>query len=129
MVEFALTAPILALLLFGAIEIGRAANVYLQVLTAARDGSRLGVRGGTDTEIKTLINVETANLPAGAIPTGVACPSAVSSCIGIVRGTTGGASSIATTACSRHNLIVGIPKILPGPWTLCSSTTMRVLIT
>ncbi|HEX3032057.1 MAG TPA: TadE family protein [Bacillota bacterium] len=55
MVEMALIAPILMLLLFGTIEFGRIFNSYLEVTNAAREGARAGVVGATDSSIVTAV--------------------------------------------------------------------------
>ncbi len=123
LVEFAVTAPLLITLLFGTVEIGRGANVYLQVLGAARDAARLGSRGGTDAEMLSLVGVETANL---ATPVTTASCVAGTAGLCITRGTTPGPSSVKAQVCYSHPLIVGIPAVLPNPWLLCSATTMRV---
>ncbi len=123
LVEFAVTAPLLITLLFGTVEIGRASNVYLQVLGAARDAARLGSRGGTDAELLALVGVETANL---ATPVTVATCAANTAGLCITRGSVPGPSSVKAQVCYSHPLIVGIPAVLPNPWLLCSSTTMRV---
>jgi Flp pilus assembly protein TadG len=53
-VEFALTVPLLLLLVFGIIDFGRALNIAVVVSNAAREGARAGIaRGATDDEIRT----------------------------------------------------------------------------
>ncbi|MFN8638032.1 MAG: TadE/TadG family type IV pilus assembly protein [Dehalococcoidia bacterium] len=123
LVEFAVTSPMLIFLLFGTVEVGHATNAYLQVLTAARDAARLGVRGGTDSELQSIVTVETANLP-NTIPTScnVGAPGMC-----ITRATTPGPSSVKMQVCYNHPLIVGIPAVLPNPWLMCSATVMRRL--
>lgn len=51
-VELALILPVLCLLLFGMAEFARMASNYLTVQHAAREGLRLGVTGGTDSQIR-----------------------------------------------------------------------------
>lgn len=52
-VEFALSVPLLLLLIFGIIDFGRALNVAVIVSNAAREGVRAGIaRGATDDEIR-----------------------------------------------------------------------------
>lgn len=46
LVEFAIVAPLLFLLLFGLIEFGRAIATYTDVATAAREGARYGTTVG-----------------------------------------------------------------------------------
>jgi Flp pilus assembly protein TadG len=43
-VEFAILAPVLVLILFGVLEMGRVVNAWLVVHNAAREGARAGVR-------------------------------------------------------------------------------------
>lgn len=47
-VEFALVAPLLFLLLFGVVEFGRGIATYTAVTTAAREGARYGTTVGED---------------------------------------------------------------------------------
>lgn len=47
-VEFALVAPLLILLVFGAIQFGRLYNNYIAVTHAAREGARLAAVGKYD---------------------------------------------------------------------------------
>ena len=123
LVEFAVSAPLLLTFVFGTIEIGHAANAYLTVLGSARDAARLGVGGGTDTELRSLVTVETAGLPV-AIPTSCTA-GAAGMCI--TRGSVPGPSSVKMEVCYSHALIVGFPGLLSNPLLLCSATTMRVL--
>lgn len=55
LVEFAIILPILLIILMGIIEFGMMMNSYLTIQNAAREGARLGIVGGTDIEINTLI--------------------------------------------------------------------------
>lgn len=48
MVEFALVFPIILLLTYGVIEVGRAVFIYTAVTSAAREGSRYGAAAGQD---------------------------------------------------------------------------------
>ncbi|HEX3031513.1 MAG TPA: TadE/TadG family type IV pilus assembly protein [Bacillota bacterium] len=52
LVEMALVAPILLLLVFGIVEFGRIFNTYLVVTNAAREGARAAVVGAVDTSIR-----------------------------------------------------------------------------
>jgi Flp pilus assembly protein TadG len=56
LVEFAIILPILLLLIMGIFEFGMLLNSYLTIQNAAREGARLGIVGGTDVEIDSLIN-------------------------------------------------------------------------
>ncbi|MBC8061262.1 MAG: pilus assembly protein [Clostridiaceae bacterium] len=62
LVEFAIILPILLLLLFGIAEFGIMLNSYLTIQNVAREGSRLGIVGGSDVEIISLIRDTSPNL-------------------------------------------------------------------
>lgn len=47
LVEFALVLPILLVLLFGVIEVGRMVAIHTSAMTAAREGARFGTAVGT----------------------------------------------------------------------------------
>lgn len=55
LVEMALVLPLLLLLLFGVIEMGRVSYAYISISNAAREGGRVATIGGTDLEIKNSI--------------------------------------------------------------------------
>ncbi|MHB8126910.1 MAG: TadE/TadG family type IV pilus assembly protein [Desulfitobacteriaceae bacterium] len=55
LVEMALVLPIIILLLFGSIEIGRISYVYITINNAARVGARVASVGGNDLAITTAI--------------------------------------------------------------------------
>jgi Flp pilus assembly protein TadG len=62
LVEFAIILPIILLLLMGIVEFGMMLNSYLTIQNVAREGSRLGIVGGSDVEIDTLIRNISPNL-------------------------------------------------------------------
>ncbi len=51
MVDFALMAPIVLLVIYGIVELGRYMQAYLTVQHAAREGARYGVTGQSITGI------------------------------------------------------------------------------
>jgi len=55
LVEFAILLPILLLLLMGIFEFGLMLNSYLTINNSAREGARLGIVAGSNTEIEELI--------------------------------------------------------------------------
>ena len=55
MVEFAIMLPLLILIVMGILEFGMMMNSYLGINNAAREGARLGIVGGTDTQIQNII--------------------------------------------------------------------------
>jgi Flp pilus assembly protein TadG len=64
LVEFAILAPILILLVLGVAETGNALNAYIGVTNAAREGARLAARGNiyAGTQVKQVIESQTQNL-------------------------------------------------------------------
>jgi len=51
LVELALVLPIIILILFGTLELGRVFHSYIVITNAAREGARLGALGKSDEEI------------------------------------------------------------------------------
>jgi hypothetical protein len=49
LVEFALTLPLLLLILLGAVDLGRIYHTYVTITNAAREGARYGTTHPTDT--------------------------------------------------------------------------------
>lgn len=62
LVEMALVLPLIFLLLFGVMEMGRIGYAYLTVSNAAREGARTATIGGSDSDIKNKIGNSAANL-------------------------------------------------------------------
>jgi Flp pilus assembly protein TadG len=122
MVEFALTGPILVVLLLGLMELGNGMNAYLTVLASGRDGARLGAQGSaTDTEITSLVVKEAERLKN---PVPASCsPGNAGVCVS--HPTVGGVTSVKVEVCYDHPLIVGLAGLMPDPLTMCSTTTMR----
>ena len=58
MVELALVLPLLIMLLTGIIQFGFLFNGYITVTSAAREGARLAVVGGTDEQVKARVQNE-----------------------------------------------------------------------
>lgn len=62
LLEFALVLPILLLLVFGIIEFGIIFFDNLVITQAAREGARVGVVGGSDTEIRGIVEQSAGSL-------------------------------------------------------------------
>ena len=147
MVEFALTAPMLIVLLLGLVEMGHAFNSYMTVVAASRDSARLGAQLGVSTTsslntLQNLVVTETERLENAPIPittiTGTSSPqgnncgtSAPGVCI-----TWDTDSPIATgqpvdkwvnvRVCYNHSMIVGIPGVVKEPINMCADTKIRI---
>ena len=136
MLEFALTAPLLLILLLGLVEFGNGLNSYLTVVSAARDGARLGSQGSANASaIKAMIANETARLPT-TLDTTASCDPGPGVCIKGVSGSSpasytfttpdGNTTAVYVRICYDHPLLIGLP-FRNGPIRMCSSTTMRVV--
>ncbi len=129
LLEFALAAPVLVLVLLGMAELGNGLNSSLTVLASARDAARLGAEGGaSNSAMLTLVQKETARL-SGTIPTSASSctPNVPSVCITnpSIGGGAGLTTSVRVKVCYNHALIIGVPPI-PDPILICSHTTMRI---
>ena len=49
LVEFALTLPLLSLLLLGTVDLGRVFKLYVTITNASREGARYGIQNPADT--------------------------------------------------------------------------------
>lgn len=72
MVEFALVLPILLIILLGIMEFGLVFHEYLVVTHAAREGARVAVLGGTDTEISSAVTRAADSIDRGSLTTTIA---------------------------------------------------------
>ena len=124
LVEFALSAPLLIVLLLGLADLGLGLNSYLTVVAGARDGARLGAEGGaSDAQIVSLVLKEAERLPA-SIP--ATCnPGNEGVCVS--HPTIDSDPAVKVEVCYNHPLIVGVPGVLPNPLLMCSKTAMRVV--
>ena len=69
LVELALTLPVILVMLFGIIELGRAFLIYSEVSNAAREGARYGmVHPGDDAGIVEAAHSKVATVPGDQIP-------------------------------------------------------------
>ncbi len=129
LLEFALTAPLLLLMLLGLIEFGHALNSYLVVVSAARDGARLGAKGSDDASIRAMINSETNHLTdAGrpALDANADCSNSGGGvCITPSQGSRTAGGPVTVEVCYDHKMFVGVPGF-PNPIHMCSQTTMRI---
>ena len=129
MVEFALTAPLLVLLLMGLIELGNGLNSYLTVLASTRDAARLGGQTGVAslTPLQTLITNETSKLKNAPIPTTPNCPVSNDQRVCITSDTSTEDKWLDVKVCYDHPFIVRIPWLMNGPLKMCTHTKMRIV--
>lgn len=133
LIEFALAAPVLILLLLGLFEFGRGLNSYLTVITAARDAARLGAQiGASDTsQLKTLVDNEMSRLGTSNLPLSCSGPSiCIKSCTTTNTPCTGSPLDkwMTVKVCYDHSMIVSVPLVGSGPIHMCSQTKIRIAI-
>lgn len=67
LVEFAIILPILLLIVLGILQFGMLINSYLTISNSAREGARLGIVGGTNTDIQNVILKTSPNLDSKSL--------------------------------------------------------------
>jgi Flp pilus assembly protein TadG len=116
--EVALMLPLILILVIGVIEVSNALNAYISVVNAARDGARIGSKGGaTDPQIQALVQRDLQRLPQ-TVPT---------SNITITYPVVSGVNAVKVKACYDHKLLLKVPIVMPSSFTMCSDTTMPKL--
>jgi Flp pilus assembly protein TadG len=151
LIEFALTAPMLIVLLLGLVEMGHAFNSYMTIVAASRDSARMGAQLGVVASnakptMLNLVGTETERLENAPIP--ITSPSQTGStsttgtygtncgtdnpgvCIewGFNTQIPGGPLDkwVDVRVCYNHSLIVGIPGLTKDDINMCSHTTIRI---
>lgn len=117
LVELALVLPILLMIIFGIMEFGRVFNAYLVITNAAREGSRQGVVGATDTQITNAVKTAAGTLDLNKLTVTIT-PSAASR----VRG----AQMTVSVAYPVKIYTPIISSIIGDPFPINAQTVMRV---
>lgn len=117
-VELGLMLPLILILVIGVIEVNNALNAYITVVNSARDGARLGSKGGASTaSIQTLVRKDLERLPE---PT-------TNGDVIVTDVTVNGVSSIKVMSCYNHKTILQVDLLMPDTFRICSDTTMPKL--
>ncbi len=120
LVEFALVAPLLFLLLFGIIEFGVAVWRYNSVAVSAREGARAGI------PYALADRVGTAQTAAHDYATGVGLDDAHLA-VSAVEADSGVTRTVTVAVTYTHEGVTGILALLPGgPLTLRARSTMML---
>jgi Flp pilus assembly protein TadG len=117
LVEFAIILPILLLLLFGIAEFGIMLNSYLTIQNVAREGARLGIIGGSDVEIISLIRTTSPNLTSSDMSITIT-PSEISR--------RSGDTLTVTVAYKYHMTVPIISSLVGNVIVLTAQTSMRI---
>jgi Flp pilus assembly protein TadG len=115
-VEFALVAPLLVVLLFGTIEMGRVLHSVVLVTNAAREGARRGAVGDDDGQIRTAV---TTYLQASGLRTAQLNTA-------INRSTVAGRPEINVTLTYAQDLLLPTLRLVPNPLPINATTVMRI---
>lgn len=116
LVETALVLPIILLLLTGIVDFGLLFNSYLVVSNASREGARSAAIGSTDAQIKATINNVASTLDTTRLTITISPDQAAR-----VTG-----NSVSVTVAYGYSMITPvIAAIIPGPFQLKTSATMR----
>jgi len=117
-VELAVLLPLFLVMIIGVVEVADSMNGYVTVVDAARDGARLGSKNlATDDQIKNLVVLETNRL-RNATTTGD---------VTVTHPTVNGVAAVRVQACNTRTLMLHVPLVMPNSFTMCSTTTMRML--
>jgi Flp pilus assembly protein TadG len=118
LVELALVLPILLMLLMGTIEFGRIFHSYLLITNAAREGARAGIVGFDDTAIREKVrDVSGFGLTDTQISITPEDPNSR---------TRGVALTVSVVDFSVDLITPFLDLVVPNPFPLAASTTMRV---
>lgn len=117
LVETALVLPIILLILTGIIDFGLLFNNYLVVSNASREGARSAAIGSTDDQIRTVVGTVAASLDSSRLTVTITPDQTVGRSTGV---------AVAVTVQYQYNMITPIiAAIVPGPFQLQTTTTMR----
>lgn len=116
--ELGMMLPLILILMIGVIEVNNVLSNYISVVTSARDGARIGSKGGATTgEIQALVVRDLEQLP-GTTPTGN---------VTVTYPNIGGQDAVRVRACYDHDTLLQVPLLLPSTFQMCSETTMSRL--
>jgi Flp pilus assembly protein TadG len=121
--ELAIMLPLFLVLIVGIVEVAAGFNAYTTVVSATRDGARLGSKGAaSDSAIQALVVKDLGRLK-NTTPT---------SNVTVTHGTVTDSNGIVTNAvtvraCYGHTTFIHVPLIMPDSITMCSQTTMPKL--
>lgn len=118
LVELALILPILILLIMGTMEFGRIFHSYLLITNASREGARVGIVGASNDVIKN--NVKDVAVSLGLTDSQISITPVDQS------SRTRGAPLTIKVDYSVSLITPVLDAIVPNPFPLTASTTMRV---
>jgi len=116
LVETALVLPVIILVFLAIVDFGLLFNNYLMVSNASREGARSATLGRTDAEIRTTVSNVAASLDSARLTVNIT-PLQASRTSG---------NPVTVTVQYQYNMLTPVvAAIVPGPFELKTSTTMR----
>jgi Flp pilus assembly protein TadG len=118
-VEMGIMLPLFLVLVLGVAEVNAAMNSYITVVSAARDGARLGSKGAaSNASIQALVQTDLARLPNTTPASNITITKSNNAALG---------NYVTVEACYDHTVTIAIKLILPKSFHMCSSTTLPQL--
>lgn len=117
LVETALVLPIIILLLTGIVDFGLLFNNYLVVSNASREGARSAITGSTNEQIRAVVNTVAASLDPDKLDVTISPD--------LLVGRSTGVAVVVTVKYDYSMVTPIIAALVPGPFQLKTSTTMR----
>ncbi len=123
MVEFALVVPMVLVLLFAVVDMGRAYSAWVTTTNAAREGARLGITGASQAAIISRTQSTSGSYNDGNLSVNVTNAGGTSGSSVVVNTTYN--LSLITPLVALVHLLPGGANI-PSKFTLTSSADMRI---
>jgi len=117
LVEMALVLPLLLLLIFGVIEMGRIGYAYITVSNAARAGGRVATIGATDSEINSSVQNAATSLDPASLMINITPTQALR---------LSGEGVTVEVSYPVQLVIPLISNVIPNPVVVSASITMRL---
>ena len=126
LVEMALVLPLLLLLLFGVIEMGRVGYAYITVSNAAREGGRMATFGQKDPIIKSSIEYAANSLDSESLVIKITTLKTDGTISELEDDRLPGQEVTVDVAYPVQLIIPLISNVIPNPVNVHSSITMRM---
>jgi Flp pilus assembly protein TadG len=118
LVEMAMMLPLMLVLVVGIVEVAAGYNAYTTVVSASRDGARLGSKGSAnDSAVQALVVKDLGRLKNPVTTSDVT----------VTHPTVSGTKAIRVTTCYPHTTFLHVPLVMPDSISICSTTTMPSL--
>jgi Flp pilus assembly protein TadG len=113
--EIGILLPIFMVIILGVVEVNNALHAYITVVSASRDGARLGSKGAApDAAIQALVAKDLSRLPNTTPPSNIT----------ISHPTIASTNAVKVEACYDHTTLLGLKLVVPKSFHMCASTTM-----